>query len=181
MIEIWKDVPGYEGHYQVSNMGRIKSLERTFVRNNGKSDHAVFRTKERILKNQTQTQGYSQIVLSKDGIRKTFRINVLVAKLFVENPLKKSYVNHIDGNKKNNQASNLEWVTAKENIVHAYKHGLLDHYKRKVLQLDESNNVLNRFDSLKDAAEYVGGNKCGICEACRGRRKHSYGYKWKYE
>lgn len=181
MIEIWKDIPGYEGHYQVSNMGRIKSLERISVRNNGKSESANYHIKERILNVQTQTQGYSQIVLSKNGDRKTFRVNVLVAKLFVENPFKKTYVNHIDGNKNNNRADNLEWVTAKENIVHAYKSGLLKHYKRKVLQLDENGNVLKKFNSLKEAAEYVGGSKCGICEACKGRRTHSYGYKWKYE
>lgn len=181
MVEMWKDVPGYEGHYQVSNMGRIKSIERISIRNNGKSENAKYHLKERILNIQTQTQGYSQIVLSKNGIRKTFRLHVLVAKLFVENPFKKTYVNHIDGNKKNNKASNLEWVTAKENIAHAYKTGLVNHYKRKVLQLDENDNVLNKFNSLKEAAEYVGGFKCGICEACKGRRVRSYGYKWKYE
>lgn len=181
MVEIWKDIPGYEGYYQVSNMGRIKSLERISFRNNGKSENAKYYLKERILNIQTQTQGYSQIVLSKNGVRKTFRLHIIVAKLFVENPLKKTYVNHIDGNKKNNKASNLEWVTAKENMVHAYKTGLVNHYKRKVLQLDENDNVLNKFDSLKEAADYVNGSKASICSVCRGYRKQSNGYKWKYE
>lgn len=181
MVEIWKDIPGYEGYYQVSNTGKVKSLERISVRNNGKSEDVKCHLRERMLNIQTQAQGYSQVVLSKNGSRKTFRLHALVAKLFVENPFKKKYINHIDGNKKNNKASNLEWVTAKENMAHAYKTGLINHYKRKVLQLDENNNVLNKFSSLKEAAECVGGSKCGICDACKGRRVRSYGYKWKYE
>lgn len=181
MKEIWKDIPGYEGYYQVSNFGRIKRLERISIRSNGKSDKALFFIEERLKKIQTQNQGYSQVVLYRDSKPKTFRVNVLVAKLFVPNPDNKPFVNHIDGNKKNNRSDNLEWVTAKENIVHAYKHGLMNHYKRAILQLDESGNILNRFASLEEAANSVNGSKGNICMVCKGERNRSYGYKWKYE
>lgn len=180
MEEIWKDIPGYEGYYQASNFGRVKRLERTFTRNNGKSEFAKFHINERIKSIQKQTQGYSQVCLSKDGDMKTIRLNTLIARMFVDNPEEKPCVNHIDGNKDNNRADNLEWVTNSENILHAYRTGLIVHYTRKVAQFDLNGNKINEFNSLKEAAETVKGwHKGTICTACKNG-KLAYGYYWKY-
>lgn len=181
MKEIWKDIKGYEGYYQVSNFGRVKRLARKTTRNNGKSENANYTLKERIKKPQIQTQGYLHVVLYKDGFCKTCRLNRLVAEAFVENPESKKEVNHKDGNKLNNNADNLEWVTSSENIRHAYKKGIIKHYTRKVVQLSEDGTVLNKFDSLKDAADFVNGTKSGICLACKSVKSKYYGFFWRYD
>lgn len=182
MKEVWKDIPGYEGYYQASTFGRVKSIGRISIRNNGKSEHSVYHIKERLKKIQKQTQGYSQVVLYKDGMQKTIRLNTLIAKMFVPNPENKPFVNHIDGDKSNNRADNLEWVTAKENISHAYRTGLLVHYTKAILQIDDNGCLVKEYSSLKEAAESVCGSKGNICEACKGeKRKRAYGYYWKYK
>lgn len=120
MEEIWRDIEGYEGHYQVSNLGRVKSLERYMNgRNGGKS-----LLKERILKPIKNNRGYLNVNLSKNRKRKNANIHRLVAKAFIPNPDNKPEVNHVDTNKKNNRADNLEWATTKENIRHAWEKGL---------------------------------------------------------
>lgn len=108
--EIWRDVNGYEGLYKISNFGRVKSFH-----------YGV----EKFLKLRIANTGYSVVGLSKRGFMKEMGIHILVAKAFVENPGSKPFVNHIDGNKSNNHADNLEWVTNKENIHHAWKSGLI--------------------------------------------------------
>lgn len=181
MQEIWKDIPGYEGYYQASNLGRIKRLERVLFRNNGHSEKAKFTLPERIKKIQKQTQGYSQVVLFRDGAWKTHRLNVLIAKMFVPNPQGKPFVNHIDGNKENNSAENLEWVTGSENILHAYRTGLLTHYETPVVQISKTGEILREFRNIKEAAESVNGSKGNICMVCKGKRKNAYGFVWKYK
>ena len=99
MGEIWKDIPGYEGLYQVSNLGNVKSLFR-------------YRRKLSI---QTQPNGYKAVVLYKNGNKKFKLVHRLVAEAFIPNPYKKPAVNHLDENRGNNVVSNLEWVTNKEN------------------------------------------------------------------
>ena len=112
MKEIWKDIKGYEGLYQVSNLGRVKSLERKVLRSEGE-----YRTiSERILKPQTTLRGYQRIGLHYKGINKLFRIHRLVAQAFIPNPDNKPEVNHIDGKTSNNRVDNLEWVTAAQNF-----------------------------------------------------------------
>ena len=113
MQEIWKDIKGYVGLYQVSNLGRFKSLPR-----NTKNQ---YKYKERILKLSEDKDGYLLVNLN----RKTFRSHVIVAQTFIKNDDNKPQINHIDGNKKNNNVDNLEWVTNRENIIHAYKNGLI--------------------------------------------------------
>ena len=117
--EVWKDIEGYEGLYQVSNFGNIKSLPK--VRHNGRGTYIQ---KEKILKPSNTSTGYKKIELCKDGKRKGFKVHRLVAIAFIPNPDNKPEVNHIDGNKINNNIDNLEWVTSSENTIHAYETGL---------------------------------------------------------
>ena len=114
--EEWKDIPNYEGLYQISNYGIVKSLSK-HKRNNSISQ-------EMLLKNHINDSGYCVVELHKNKSRKVFRVHRLVAELFITNEQQKPCVNHIDGNKLNNCVDNLEWVTYKENMIHAVKNGL---------------------------------------------------------
>ena len=109
-MEIWKDIPGYEGRYQVSNEGRVKSFAR----------------KEPTIMSQKIDRGYARVGLRHKSSREQthYAIHRLVAEAFIPNPGNKPVVNHLDGCKTNNYATNLEWATLSENDVHAYKHGL---------------------------------------------------------
>lgn len=118
MKEIWKDIKDYEGVYQVSNLGRVKSLSRFHNNNSG-----GYLSKERILK-QNIKRGYLTVGLCKEGKTKTYSVHRLVAIAFIVNPHNKKTVNHIDGNKTNNLVSNLEWCTYSENQQHAFNIGL---------------------------------------------------------
>lgn len=119
--EIWKDVVGYEGLYQVSSFGRVKALPKTKLFSDGR----VYNYKEKILKYSTGTSGYPTLHLySTESVRETCMIHRLVAELFIENPELKETVNHKDGNKENNRTSNLEWNTYQENNKHALDTGL---------------------------------------------------------
>ena len=113
MEEIWRDIKGYEGLYQVSNKGRVKSLDR-YANNNGTPQ---FRP-ERILKQNIQKAGRNKrcaVALCKDGIISRFRVHRLVAEAFIPNPENKPFIDHIDTDSTNNVVENLRWVTAKEN------------------------------------------------------------------
>lgn len=115
--EIWKDIPNYEGLYQISNYGRVKSIPRTYKKR--KID------KEIIKKLKTMPNGYIRVSLSKNGKTKDYYVHRLVAKAYIPNIDNKPCINHKDCNRNNNNANNLEWVTHKEN--NSYK----DHNLRK--------------------------------------------------
>jgi len=124
MQEEWRDVVGYEGFYQVSNLGRIKSLQRT-----RKGRHGVCNKSERILALAAGNRKGSYLMFSaigSNGNKKTVAAHRLVAKAFIANPDNKPCVNHIDHNRLNNCVENLEWVTAKENAQHALLNGRLE-------------------------------------------------------
>ena len=119
MEEIWKDIEGYEGYYQISSLGRVKSLARPrYIKNYPQ----IF--PERILKLHNTKHGYKQIRLSVHRDVKIFKVHRLVANAFIPNPENKPCVNHIDGKKDNNIIANLEWVTQSENSIHAIIHNL---------------------------------------------------------
>lgn len=127
MEEIWKDIDGYEGYYQISNLGRVKSLGRNIYR---KSDGKFSRYKPESIKIPVcNTDGYPSIKLCVNGENKTYGIHILVAKAFIENPDNLPEVNHIDTNRKNNRVDNLEWCTHQENVAHSRR---LGHYKGRV-------------------------------------------------
>lgn len=124
MVEVWKDIKDFEGLYQVSNLGRVRSLDRTVYQINPRSgNYFTFNYKGKILK-QMNMSGYLVVSLSKDNIKNKYKIHRLVALSFLSNPENKREVNHIDGDKFNNNLSNLEWATSRENQIHAYETGL---------------------------------------------------------
>lgn len=183
--EIWKDVEGYEGLYQISNLGRVK---RILFKNN-----VIEKPKDKILKTYNNGTGYRKLSLYKNNIQKQFLIHRLVAKAFLSNLSKLDQVNHIDGNKENNRIDNLEWVSQSKNIIHSYKTNLRVANSKnkfgsnnpkaiKVKMIDyTTNEIIKTFDSIIDAAHYIGKSKsCHIVSCCKGRLKKAYGYKWEY-
>lgn len=116
MKEVFKDIKGFEGLYQISNQANVKSLER--------KDRLGRMVKGRILKHKIDTDGYHQVNLCKNGIVYTKKVHRLVAQAFIPNPDGKATVNHKDANKSHNYDINLEWATSYENNLHASKHGL---------------------------------------------------------
>jgi DNA-binding XRE family transcriptional regulator len=127
--EVYVDIPGYEGYYQVSNYGNVRSLDRVIKEKTGKTQTL----KDRILKQRTNPSGYYYIGLGKNGSKATFAIHQLVAQAFLDNPNNKPTVNHITGIKTDNNVSNLEWATYSENLEHAYNSGLRASVSSKAL------------------------------------------------
>lgn len=115
MDEIWKDIKDYEGLYQVSNLGRVRSLDKIVIRTDGKNRHQ----KGKILKLQISKYGYNVITLWNNNVSKQFKVHRLVAMAFIPNPNNLPQVNHIDEDKLNNKIDNLEWCTALENNRHS--------------------------------------------------------------
>lgn len=174
MQEIWKDIKGYEGLYQISNLGRVKSLVRKRV------------LKERILKPKKKNSGYLFVCLCKNGELKYFHIHRLVAIAFIVNQKNKSQINHKDCNKENNNINNLEWVTPKENNLHARKNVIFkynnvsgfEHPKtNQILQLDNKRNCLYVWETVKDISNYYKISETAIMNATRNKIK-SIGYYW---
>jgi len=120
MKEIWKAVKDYEGIYEISNIGRIRGLDRFIVYKDGR----LFKKRQEYLSPTISTKGYYYVNLSHQGKVKSFRIHQLVISHFVSKPFNKPQTNHKDGNKLNNKAQNLEWVTNSENQIHAVKLGI---------------------------------------------------------
>lgn len=121
--EVWRDIWSFEGSYQVSNFGNVRSLDRYIYHPRmGK----IFR-KGKMLKQSYASKGYKQVCLNDNGRTTTFRVHRLVAMMFIENPDNLETVNHIDGNKENNHVSNLEWCSVADNLRHASVNGLMNH------------------------------------------------------
>ena len=116
MIELWKDIANYEGSYQISNLGRVKSLSRSIYDSRG----YIIHRKGKIKKPSFDKNGYPQIGLCKNGTVITRKIHRLVAEAFIPNPENKPEINHKDEDKTNNCVDNLEWVTEKENVNYGY-------------------------------------------------------------
>lgn len=189
MEEIWKDIKDYEGLYQVSNLGRIKSLSRNVY--SIKSNKFSRRTKEKILKQTTNYKGYQRILLNKNGIKKLFSVHRLVAETFIQNLENKPQVNHIDGNKQNNKVENLEWCTNIENMKHAWETGLRtnetiihrtenDKRLRRIQQYSLDNKFIKEYSFIGDVEKQFGFNHSNIIKCCKKERKTAYGYIWRY-
>lgn len=168
---MWRDVVGYEGLYQVSNMGRVKSI-RAF--------------KFKIIKGISLGHGYLRVSLSKFGCAKNFSIHRLVCMAFLENPFNKPFVNHIDNNPLNNEATNLEWATHSENMkwkfITGYKmpKGFDCKYAKKVYQYSLHGELMKIWGSVKSIEIELGYTTNKICDVCNGKRVTAKGYVWSY-
>lgn len=177
--EIWKDVVGYEGYYQVSNLGRVRSLDR-MVRG---SSNNIRIAKGRMLKFCDLKDGYLGVGLHKCGKALTKSVHRVVIEAFADNLENKPTVNHKDGNKHNNCIDNLEWSTYSENNLHAYKTGLNKSNIRrckKVNQYDLNGNFIKQWDSMTLASKETKTQCSKICLCCQNFRNQTGGYKWKY-
>ena len=185
--EIWKDVVGYEGLYQVSDLGQVKSLRRDIMRTNGKTKPI----NERIMK-PSKRAGYYLVVLSKFG-QHSFYVHRLVSIMFIENRYNKPFVNHKNGVKTDNNVSNLEWVTPAENMKHAFDTGLMKRPKawlgkkgknnpssKPVCQYSLDGIYIKTFDSAREAL-FATGIKSHISCVCLGKRNQAGGFIWKFK
>lgn len=175
--EIWKDITGYEGLYQVSDQGRVKSLER--------KDSFGRLIKERILRPAPTTVGYLIVILCTGGNQKHFAVHRLVCQAFCDNPENKPEVNHINENKTDNRACNLEWCTRRENINHGTRNERAAMSIAKILSKPIGKYTLNGelvevWQSASEAERQTGFHQSNISAAARGKLKTAYGYVWKY-
>ena len=170
-IAFVSEIDGFAGMYCVSNKGNVKSLERKIW--NGKVFCYKKNRGEKIIKQFPNNRGYMVIRLSKR--QKTYNkyVHRLVAESFLPNPKGLKQVNHIDGNKKNNELGNLEWVTNMENRIHAKANNLIA--RKKVMRSDGM-----VFSSATEAMELTGVNNSSIGKVCKGINKKAGGYSWKY-
>ena len=169
MEEIWKDIAGYEGLYQVSNMGQVKSLN--YLRTG----------REQILKHSTDGRGYQFVKLYKKG-KKMHKIHRLVLMTFnpVEN-MNELEVNHIDECKTNNMLGNLEWCTREYNINYGTHTERMSRTKSiPVVQLTLTGEKVNVFESIIEAERQLGFSQGHIVQCCKNERKSHKGYKWQY-
>ena len=175
-MEIWKDIQNYEGLYQVSNLGRVKSLPKTWVGyKGGLCKHNGF-----VITPQSNRQGYKATYLSKNGIKQRFSIHRLVAYHFVENLNNYPIVNHLNGIKDDNKAENLQWCTSSQNNKHARNTGLNKTTDLMIRLLIERHNktVLNVqtgifYDSAKEAAYTHGINHSTLIGKLSGARRNN--------
>ena len=185
-IEEWRDIKGYDGLYQVSDWGRVKSLERKELFSNGKKLCERNR-KEKIMKLKTDKYGYLQVTLSKKGKQISYTVHRLVAEAFIANPENKPQIDHISTIRTENFVENLRWCTTKENA------------NNPISLVNKSVRLINRKDQAKKVYQYTLDGKlvkvwpsvaeCGrngfykdkIWSCCNGKRKTHKGYKWSYE
>lgn len=166
-VEVWRPVAGWDRFYEVSNLGRVRSLDRIVRRGKGTDTQ-----KGRILQPQKNSRGYLQVALCKDGKKKRVLVHRLVAAAFCHQPDGCNLVNHIDCNQENNRADNLEWTTALGNTRHAILQQRMT--ARAVIRGD------NKIYPIMRMVEEDGYSRSSVCRCCRGELKTHKGEKWRY-
>ena len=162
--EEWREVQGYEGLYEVSIFGRVKSVERI--------DSSGHHRKEKILKPKKTKCGYLLVVLSKELKHKCFLVHILVAQAFIPNPDNLPVVNHINEIKTDNRVTNLEWCTQRYNIRYSQA--------KPVNQYSKDGEFIRRWDCINEIQYQTGFKSSFISACCKGRYKLAYGYIWRY-
>ncbi len=174
---IWKDIPNFEGLYQINEKGEVKDLNRNYIR-----------------KNSISTTGYYSIRLRKNKKYKNFLIHRLIALLFIPNPNKYPIINHKDSNRLNNDIDNIEWCTHKQNTKAMIdqerniapwkdKKGKLNHRSKPVLQFDRDMNFIKEWENAMEIQRELGFLAGNVSACCRGNKNYSYayGFIWKYK
>lgn len=183
--EIWKDIKGYEGSYQVSSLGQIKSLERTIVYNNRWGSINTIKRREKILKHYFNNKGYCIIRLCKKGKDCHRLVHRLVAEAFIPNPNNLPEVNHKDENKENNCVDNLHWCTRvfNNNYGKLDKNGrrkIASQRMKRVAQYTLDGKLMAIYDGIRVAEEKTKIDNRNICACCKGKIKTASGYVWRY-
>ena len=184
MKEVWKQIKGYEGKYEVSNLGRVRSVERIGTRPNPRTGKDMaYPMKSRVITPKNHPSGYQQVALYKDG-KQSFLVHRLVADTFVDGYFVGAVVNHIDEDKHNNRADNLEWVTQQKNVNHGtgVERMTKSIHKRlrKIGQYDMDGNLIATFTTSGEASRQTGISRSAISNALRGKNASSGGYRWRY-
>lgn len=181
--EIWRPIVGYEGLYEVSDCGNVRSVDREIKNKGGLTIHL----KGKIIVQKVHKCGYTQVALCKDGKCKFKLVHRLVAEAFIPNPDNLPQVNHINETKTCNRLDNLEWVSAKDNINHGTaiqrmtkKLKGFNPNAKKVNQYDFDGNLIATYPSTRDCDKYGFSSRC-ISYCCNGITKSHKGYIWKYE
>ena len=161
-VETFVKIEGFE-KYEVSNLGKVRNIK-----------------SGRVLKTSLNNNGYLRLFLCENNKRKHLYLHRIIATAFIDNPDEKPCVNHIDENKLNNDLSNLEWCTVRENLIHGTRmKRIAEKHFKKVIQLDSNDNVLNEFESMTQAEKKTGVLLKYISRCCNGRSKSAGGYKWR--
>lgn len=180
MTEVWKDIEGYEGKYQVSNLGNVKSLN---YRGHGYA---------KVLTPKVNNSGRLWVELSDNWKRRQFLIHRLVGNAFIPNPHNLPEINHIDENPKNNAVENLEWCTRMYNV-----HYFLDRHRdkcrtrktpsrrnrridKRICQIDMDGNTIKTWTDASTIKNETGYSQWSITQCCDGKRKTAYGFRWQY-
>lgn len=182
-METWKDIKNYEGYYQVSNLGNIRSIDRIVKQTNSKNkDKFQYNHyKGVILKTFINNSGYECITLTKSSKSRNFLVHRLVAEAFLEKTILDSVINHKDENKINNIVENLEWCTPKYNSNYGTNlKRISSKLGKKVYQYDINKNLINIFNSSKEASFYTKIPDRGIRKACYSNKLYK-NYFWSYE
>lgn len=178
-MELWKDIPNFEGLYQANTNGEIRSINH--IRKNGTSK---YEQQGKLLKFNLNPNGYLQVRLSKNGIAKTYRVNRLIALTFIKNPLNKETVNHINGNKLDNRVENLEWATEKEQAIHRHKVLKIPYSDCKKCHEANKKKIIRSdgkiYNSLLEAKQDLKNKNAHITEVCQGKLKNTCGYSFRY-
>lgn len=179
-VEIWKDVIGFESLYEISNFGVLKSKDKTKGAGNG------YPEKGKVLKLKTDKDGYLVYGLCKESKKTFISLHRLVGIHFIDNPNNLPQINHRDGNKKNNIYSNLEWCTAKHNVIHSHKTGLVkkkvgaqDSRSKKILVISPLGTI-SEWTGIKFMCRATGRDKRAVQRCLKGEKENYNGYKFQY-
>ena len=187
-MEVWKDVDGFQGVLQVSNLGRVRTLDH-YVRHQ-REQYKKF-VKGKIRKLMIGNSGYYYIMLTYNAKNYHLQVHRMVAKAFIPNEFNKPQVNHKNHNKLDNRVENLEWCTPSENMIHAYKNNLIPLNKighsgksnpsaRAVDAYTKDGEFIGHFDTMKDASKELGVAMSGVCNCCTGYSKTCHGMIFRY-
>lgn len=176
MVETWKYIKGYEGLYQVSSLGNVRSVERY-----AKTKHGSRFVQGKELTKTEDRDGYLRVCLSKNNVKRTYTVHRLVANAFLQNPMNYPSINHIDENKKNNVYTNLEFCSIRyNNTFNNGQYRRAEKRKRAIKQM-LNGTVMAIWDSSANASKELHISRGNIVGCLKGYRKSAGGYCWEYE